>query len=196
MSEPWTPTSPYTRVPHEVLEVIARGWFTGSQTRVLLAIARHSWGFHQVASRCGVRQIAATCQMHPSTVSRVIRSLEERRVVQKEHAMRGQQASIRIVEQVRLWQPPAPRKPRKLPQSVWKPKMEDGESVDLGVNTSPAGSVDLGVNRGVDLEVNGSVDLGVNTTKIYRDTKDRRVRGRPNEESPAPEVEGDAEVVP
>ncbi len=195
-SEQWEPAGPYTRFPHEVLEAIASGGFTGAEARVLLAIARLSWGYHQIASVRGVRKIAAVCGMQPSAASRAIRGLERRRVVEKEEVVQGQETSVRIIEQVRLWLPPTPRKPRKAPRSAWKPKVVEDESVDEGVNTSAPGSVDTPVNRGVDVAVNSSVDEGVNSTNIvdrFKDRGDRRDQRRePITVAGAP----DREVIP
>lgn len=67
--------SAYTRMPNELLDALASGRLNGRETRVVLAVLRHSAGFNRDAAELSTYDLAAAAGMDPQQVRLVLQRL-------------------------------------------------------------------------------------------------------------------------
>lgn len=80
MASPQTENG-YTRVANELLEAIMRAPLTAREFRVILAVARETFGWARKAASMRTSRVATLTGMQPTKVARAIRALKARNVL-------------------------------------------------------------------------------------------------------------------
>jgi len=91
----------YTRIANELLEALARCHFTAAQLRIIIIIARLTYGYKKRAAPISTRKIAEACQLKPWLVRYSVSVLISKNVLFRENGQRGE---IGINNHVDQWQ--------------------------------------------------------------------------------------------
>lgn len=73
----------YTRIAHELLEQIVLADFSGAEFKILFAIVRQTYGYQKKSAPISRTQFSQMCGLHEITVSKTIKGLIEKRVVEE-----------------------------------------------------------------------------------------------------------------
>ena len=73
----------YTRIAHELLEQIVSADFSGAEFKILFAIVRQTYGYQKRSAPISMLQFSQMCGLHEITVSKTVKKLIEKNVVEE-----------------------------------------------------------------------------------------------------------------
>jgi phage replication O-like protein O len=97
------PEDGYTALAHPVIEALARAPMPGRHLRVVLVVARLTWGWRKKSDRIGSRQIAGLCGLDPSHVRKILQDLLRWKVVKETARPYRGRREIGLEKDFELW---------------------------------------------------------------------------------------------
>ena len=71
----------YTRIAHELLEAIILYDFTAAEQKIVMAVARQTYGYQKKSAEISRAQFSRMCNLHFTSVSRAVSSLLSKKVL-------------------------------------------------------------------------------------------------------------------
>ena len=146
----------YTRIANELIDALVRSPFTLRQLRVVLEIARLTYGYRKRTAPISTKKVATACGLQQNHTRAAIAELLTVQVLFREG---GQKGEIGINNHIDQW--------RFAP--------------DLGANPAP----DLGANPAPDLGANPAPDLGANPPPTHYKKKENLKEKEKESETPS-----------
>lgn len=130
----------YTRIANELLEALARCPFTAAQLRIIIIIARLTYGYKKRAAPISTRKIAEACQLKPWLVRYSVSVLVSKNVLFRENGQRGE---IGINNHVDQWQISDDSPATSVGKSQHSDQAESAEIPTLSVGKSKHSAVKI-----------------------------------------------------